>query len=81
MGITSYTSRDVTTLSRRKCPCGGGSVSRTRRRGIDRLMSRVRPVRRYHCMSLGCGWVGNLPRDRAPSSDYLEPLTTPSTFR
>ena len=77
----NYTSRDVTTLSHRRCPCCGGSVYRTSRRGIDHLISMFKPVRRYHCMSLGCGWVGNLARDRLPGREYLEPMTTPSTMR
>ena len=76
-----YKARDVTTLSSRKCPCCGGSVYRTKRRGIDYLISLVKPVRRYHCMSLTCGWVGNLPRDRLPGREYLEPMTRPSAFR
>ena len=80
MGI-HYKAHDVTTLSRRNCPFCGGSVYRTNRRGIDHLISLVKPVRRYQCMSLTCGWVGNLPRDRVPSTEYLEPMTRPSVFR
>jgi hypothetical protein len=49
----------------RKCPHCGGVVYRTSRRAIDRLLSLIAPVRRYHCMSLECTWVGNLPRDSA----------------
>jgi hypothetical protein len=78
---TRYRARDVNTLSRRKCPCCGGSVYRTSRRGIDHLISLVKPVRRYHCMSLGCGWVGNLPRDRSPIEEYGHPMTSPSTIQ
>jgi hypothetical protein len=40
------------------CPRCGGLTQRTRRRWVDRLLSRVRPLRRYACRS--CSWVGNV---------------------
>jgi len=43
----------------RSCPvCAASYLYRTKRRTIDRLLSRLVPVRRYHCER--CGWVGNL---------------------
>ena len=43
----------------RSCPiCDASHLYRTKRRTIDRLLSRLIPVRRYHCER--CGWVGNL---------------------
>ena len=47
----------------RKCPNCGGGVYRTSRRAVDRLLSLIIPVQRYHCMALECTWVGNLHRD------------------
>jgi len=44
----------------RTCPRCYGSVMRVRRRYIDRLISVVVPVHRYHCISPSCGWTGNL---------------------
>ena len=44
------------------CPRCGGRVIRIRRRPIDRLISLIRPVRRYQCEKPNCGWIGNVPR-------------------
>ena len=33
---------------------------RIARRPIDRLLSLVRPMYRYQCSALECGWQGNL---------------------
>jgi len=35
-------------------------VNRVPRRFIDRLLSLVCPVHRYHCRSFICNWEGNL---------------------
>ena len=44
------------------CPRCNGPVYRVRRRFVDRLISLVVPVRRYHCHSMDpmCDWEGNL---------------------
>lgn len=48
------------------------------RRRVDRFLSFFRPVYRYQCIVLECGWQGNLPA-RAPSMTAptgTAPLTT-----
>jgi len=47
---------------KRRCPKCHGPVDRVRRRLIDRLVSMIRPVKRYRCHDMGrdCDWVGNL---------------------
>lgn len=40
------------------CPKCGGSIHRTRRTGIDRLISAYVPVRRYRCNNATCRWHG-----------------------
>ena len=47
------------------CPKCGGPVYREHRRIIDRLISLLRPVRRYRCDAHVCQWNGLLPVDRA----------------
>ncbi len=43
----------------RNCPiCNASYLYRTKRRMVDRILSQLIPVRRYHCER--CGWVGNL---------------------
>jgi hypothetical protein len=42
------------------CPDCHSSLNRVPRRFIDRLVSLVYPVRRYHCRSFDCDWEGNL---------------------
>lgn len=44
------------------CPRCKGPVDRVRRRFFDRLVSLVRPVRRYRCRAKGwdCDWEGTL---------------------
>ena len=59
------------------CPQCGDLVLRIHRRVIDRLYSLYRPVYRYQCTSLECGWQGNLPH-RALDEAGLAPLTTPT---
>ena len=68
--------RDASKMS----PRCGGAVYRRTRRPIDRLLSLIKPVRRYHCLFVECSWVGNLPRDPQRPRDCLQPLDTPSTF-
>jgi len=64
------------------CPLCGSSIYRTNRRTFDRLISLIRPVRRYHCMALECGWVGNLPHVTRPRQDlHFQSMETPSTLR
>lgn len=46
--------------SAQKCPRCGGTLNRTPRRGIDRLLCLIVSVRRYRCRALGCHWEGNL---------------------
>lgn len=45
---------------RRGCPRCGRDLLRVRRRYIDRILSLAIPVHRYHCLSMGCGWKGNI---------------------
>ena len=42
------------------CPECHSSLNRVPRRFIDRLVSLVYPVHRYHCRSFACAWEGNL---------------------
>jgi len=42
------------------CPRCGGKLIRVRRRFADRLLSLVRPVRRYRCRRADCLWEGTL---------------------
>ena len=54
---------------------------RIARRPADRFVSFFRPMHRYQCIVLECGWQGNLPALRpssltAPSG--TAPLTTPT---
>ncbi len=44
------------------CPLCGSSVERVHRRFLDRLLSLVRPIRRYRCKGFHCNWEGNLRR-------------------
>jgi hypothetical protein len=43
------------------------NLERVPRRFTDRLISLIRPLHRYRCHSIGCGWEGNL------SDTHLEP--------
>ena len=66
--------------SLRLCPCCGGPLTRISRRPADRFVSFFRPVHRYQCIVLECGWQGNLPV-RGPSlvaPSGTAPLTTPT---
>lgn len=47
----------------RACPRCKGTAVRIRRRSIDRFISHFRTVHRYQCLSLHCGWKGNLRPD------------------
>ena len=44
------------------CPLCGSSVERVHRRVVDRLLSLLRPIRRYRCKGFNCAWEGNLRR-------------------
>lgn len=45
--------------SNRNCPvCKAPDVNRVKRRIVDRLISPLIPIKRYHCEV--CGWAGNL---------------------
>jgi len=48
---------------------------RIARRPFDRLLSLVRPVHRYQCIALECGWQGTLPR-RHGAEEEPAPLST-----
>jgi hypothetical protein len=48
---------------------------RIARRAFDRLLSVFRPVHRYQCIALECGWQGNLPQ-RHSAEDESAPLST-----
>jgi predicted RNA-binding Zn-ribbon protein involved in translation (DUF1610 family) len=69
---------DRTRSVKRYCPQCGDAVLRIPRRAVDRLISIVRPVFRYQCTSLECGWQGNLPRQPELRDPGLSPLTTPT---
>ena len=64
--------------ARRSCPLCGDNVLRVHRRVIDYIYSIYRPVHRYQCTSLECGWRGNLPPRSLLHKDGLAPLTTPT---
>jgi hypothetical protein len=59
--------------SLKSCPCCGGPLMRIARRPADRFMSLFRPVHRYQCIVLECGWQGNLS-----TRGRLTPMTTPT---
>jgi hypothetical protein len=63
---------------RRTCPKCGDFVFRIHRRVIDRVYSLYRPVYRYQCTSLECGWQGNLPQRPLLEESGIGPLTTPT---
>ncbi len=52
----------------RACPRCKGTAVRIRRRSIDRFISHFSVVYRYQCLSLHCGWIGNLRPDNAHST-------------
>ncbi|HET9977240.1 MAG TPA: hypothetical protein VFQ20_07385 [Burkholderiaceae bacterium] len=56
--------------ARVSCPRCGGPVDRIARRGLDRLVSLVVPLRRYRCGSDACAWEGALRASRDASSRY-----------
>ena len=53
------------------CPACGSNLNRIPRRFIDRIISIVHPVQRYHCQSFVCNWECNL---RHTESDHSKPL-------
>ncbi|MDE2276569.1 MAG: hypothetical protein KGK09_09755 [Burkholderiales bacterium] len=42
------------------CPLCAGALRRVPRRWVDHLFSLLRPVRRYRCRDIRCGWTGNM---------------------
>jgi len=51
---------DPMTTMRPVCPRCGMAVIRIPRRPLGRWLSLIRPVRRYRCPNIACGWEGNL---------------------
>ena len=66
------------------CPRCKNELIRTRRRGLDNLISKVLPVRRYQCTYHTCRWTG-LQRaskeERALSRKAYEPSLTNTESR
>ena len=54
---------------------------RIQRRIADRLLSLFRPIYRYQCSTLECGWQGNLARRSQSPDDQFSPLATPTGTR
>ena len=48
----------------RRCPECAGEISRATRLPVDRLVSLVKPVRRYRCSNFTCQWEGHLRIDK-----------------
>jgi len=63
----------MSSLHERECPVCGGPALRIRRRFIDRLISLVIPVHRYHCQTATCGWRGNLRVSEASLTHHTSP--------
>ena len=61
----------ITKSSGPVCPACGSGLNRIPRRFIDRLISIVHYVHRYHCQSFVCNWEGNL---RPAASNHWKPL-------
>ena len=55
------------------CPLCAGDVERIPRRPLDFFKGLFSPLRRYRCLSMECGWVGNLreKEDRHPEKPDL----------
>ncbi len=51
---------------------------RIARRPADRFLSLFRPVNRYQCVVLECGWQGNLARVQSALGEHMTPMNTPS---
>lgn len=60
----------------RACPRCNGTAVRIRRRSFDRFISHFRTVHRYQCLSLHCGWKGNL---RPENSHSKQPTHNPTS--
>lgn len=69
-GIAVY-NHSMETDVRPSCPRCKGSVQRIHRHLLDRLKSLVRPVHRFECCDVECGWEGTLPAPRAKSDDAI----------
>jgi hypothetical protein len=50
-----------------------GDLVRVHRRFIDRVISLLRPLRRYRCRTMDCDWEGNLPARRIPARGGISP--------
>ena len=64
------------TDERHVCPLCGGTMVRTARRTIDRLLSRFVPLFRYRCEKFLCRWQGNIrmnPLQEAQDSGLSRP--------
>jgi hypothetical protein len=59
------------------CPECRSSLNRVPRRFIDRVLSLIYPVHRYHCRSFVCNWEGNLPYTN-PETDHWDELEADS---
>ena len=51
---------------------------RITRRPADRFLSLFRPVHRYQCIVLECGWQGNLAHRQSSPGEHMTPMNTPS---
>jgi hypothetical protein len=51
---------------------------RIQRRLVDRLLSLFRPMYRYQCSKLECGWQGNLVRQPLSPDESFSPMATPT---
>ena len=58
-----------------RCPRCNGAAYRIRRRLIDRIVSLLTPIHRYHCANY-CGWEGNLREVRVVAEPPVDPMRT-----
>jgi hypothetical protein len=56
-----------------RCPRCNGPIWRIKRRLVDRIVSLLTPVRRYHCSNY-CGWEGNLRDVRVAAAAPSDPV-------
>jgi hypothetical protein len=63
----SYATHDDTY---RHCPRCNRTAVRIRRRFIDRVLSLIYPVHRFQCISMHCGWKGNLRAAKTGAVDH-----------
>ena len=65
------------------CPRCKTGLTRIRRRFVDRVISAIRPVRRYRCQAFFCCWEGALPHtgpvaDRPRAAKTGSPTAAPA---